>query len=73
MSGFLKGGKFGKPMTTETTTGTTPATPKATPFGKKKLGGLKPKVEEPNDVLIEEREKQEAPVAAKPKLGANKK
>lgn len=35
MSGFLKGGKFGKPMTTETTTGTTLATPKATPFGKK--------------------------------------
>ena len=73
MSGFLKGGKFGKPMTTETTTGTTPATPKATPFGKKKLGGLKPKVEEPNEVVIEEKEKEEAPVAAKPKLGAKKK
>ena len=73
MSGFLKGGKFGKPMTTETTTGTTSATPKATPFGKKKLGGLKPKVEEPNEVVIEEKEKEEAPVAAKPKLGAKKK
>ena len=73
MSGFLKGGKFGKPMTTETTTKTTSATPKATPFGKKKLGGLKPKVEEPNEVVIEEKEKEEAPVAAKPKLGAKKK
>ena len=73
MSGFLKGGKFGKPMTTETTTGTIPATPKTTPFGKKKLGGLKPKVEEPNEVVIEEKEKEEAPVAAKPKLGAKKK
>ena len=49
------------------------ATPKATPFGKKKLGGLKPKVEEPNEVVIEEKEKEEAPVAAKPKLGAKKK
>lgn len=73
MSGFLKGGKFGKPMTTETTTKTTPATPKATPFGKKKLGGLKPKVEEPNEVVIEEKEEKEAPVTAKPKLGAKKK
>ena len=73
MSGFLKGGKFGKPMTTETTTKTTPATPKATPFGKKKLGGLKPKVEEPNEVVIEEKEEEKAPAAAKPKLGTKKK
>lgn len=76
---FLKGGKFNKPIVTETTAETTTTTKPAgpSPFGKKKLGGLNKPKTEPNELDLDKQEdlKAETPVAPaeKPKLGGKKK
>ena len=75
MAGFLRGGNFGKPTTTETSTVAPVA--KATPFTKKKLGGLKPKTQEVKEEEVVNTEEtvnnEEAVISAKPKLGIKKK
>lgn len=87
MAGFLKGGKF-KPTTSTTANTVESSTETIAPatkplFGKKKLGGLnKPKIEEPNEIIMEEEPQKvveesiaevKTEVAPKPKLGAKKK